>query len=391
VTDHNPTDPSVAGSAEQRARPDFLARLGLHWPCRVADVEAAYRAKVSEANLAAGGGGALEQLQTDYHRALELARFQTSRRQWLSATVERYAAQERIIAEVRRRGGSVELASIDWMHREIGEDFAQLLDTVVGIRLTGEKIGSRDVQFLIGHWQTLTALRRLDLSGSRIGNASVQALRIFTGIEELDLSGTLVGDGGGAHLVAMENLRRVGLAHTFVSWLGLLRLRLRRPGLEIVRRVDRDHPVARSKRWYRVVALALLVYLAASFTATHLPAVGRLPTPEWYVPFDKVAHFGMYGALAFLLSWFVALRTPDVEATAHGLWRYLVAWLVIAAYGMADEVTQPAFGRTFDLLDWGADLVGATCGLLAFSAAHLAYRRRAIGSRRGASKSGPNA
>ena len=95
-------------------------------------------------------------------------------------------------------------------------------------------------------------------------------------------------------------------------------------------------------------------YWALLCVATHLPPryVPRLGID------DKVEHFVAYGMLAGLLGltlWATFPRRP---------WLVWVVLLGGMAYGAIDEQTQPYFGRTCDLDDWIADVVGTTAGLL---------------------------
>jgi VanZ family protein len=47
--------------------------------------------------------------------------------------------------------------------------------------------------------------------------------------------------------------------------------------------------------------------------------------------------------------------------------RHLVwAWIVLAIYGVVEEMTQPPVGRVASIWDWIADVCGAGLGLLAF-------------------------
>jgi len=73
--------------------------------------------------------------------------------------------------------------------------------------------------------------------------------------------------------------------------------------------------------------------------------------------FDKVLHFSAYTGLGFLLSLsvFWSRKVP--------WWHFIVIFIVVAAFGGGDELTQPPFGRTADWFDWYADLSGAIVGV----------------------------
>ncbi|MBL8877663.1 MAG: VanZ family protein [Phycisphaerales bacterium] len=117
--------------------------------------------------------------------------------------------------------------------------------------------------------------------------------------------------------------------------------------------------------WYR---RALPTYWLSLFILTHLP---KLRIPGEIPQSDKIAHFGAYGLLAFLLWRFV--ETFGQPLTSKVAPRLLA---LIAAYGVIDEVLQGLVGRSSDAIDWAADMVGAV-GVLAF----LEWRRRADASR----------
>lgn len=372
---HHSDATDVAATQQHSAtdgRPDFLVRLGLLMPCSVEDVEAAYRDRAKRAHPDAGGSvDEFIQLQRDYENAREYARFHASRRGWLATVIERYAEQEEVVAEIRRRGGIVETKSNEWIAREIGADFAQVLDKVEGVRLGGSRIKRPDVEWLAEQSRVLGGLHRLDLSGARIGNAAVPALTRFPTLHELNLSGTFVSDRSLRALAGIKTLRRVHLARTLVSVVGLLRLRQMRPDLEIITRYPAGHPLAKYNRRYRWARQLVLVYLMGMLVATHMP-LPELPVepPTWrLVPFDKLAHFSIYAGFALLVAFLLALRNPE-RSTHIGLRvrGYIGLWLGIALWAAIDEMTQPWTGRSLDLRDWMADVLGATVGLAVFTA-----------------------
>lgn len=109
------------------------------------------------------------------------------------------------------------------------------------------------------------------------------------------------------------------------------------------------------RRWYRHALPAYWVFL---FTSTHLPRLRvPLPTPAA----DKVLHLAAFGLLAFLF-WRCAeaIRRP-VSPTF--VW---FALIVLAAYAAVDEYLQSFVGRSADLADWLANVVGigAVLGVL---------------------------
>jgi VanZ family protein len=105
---------------------------------------------------------------------------------------------------------------------------------------------------------------------------------------------------------------------------------------------------------------ALGGYWLALFIATHLP----LDTPLLPVEIDnvdKVYHFTAYAILAGLLATTWQLSS-GILTGRHLRW----AWVVLAIYGAADEITQIAVHRDCSTWDWCADVTGAAVGLVAF-------------------------
>ena len=105
--------------------------------------------------------------------------------------------------------------------------------------------------------------------------------------------------------------------------------------------------------WLLVTCAIILVSLSPP--AMVAPAIMRFGG-------DKIAHFAAYAALGFITflvfgSVFSSLRTQLSR-------RYLVTVLYCAAVGGALEVLQPAFGRTFLVLDFFVDIAGGAAGAL---------------------------
>lgn len=100
----------------------------------------------------------------------------------------------------------------------------------------------------------------------------------------------------------------------------------------------------------------LAVYWVALFTLTHLPSnpvLTHVVTVK-----DKSAHTIAFGLLAALLAFVVCLvrrRFGIREAVACGVG--------LALYAGFDELTQPIVGRSCDIYDWAADLIGIAGGL----------------------------
>jgi len=110
-------------------------------------------------------------------------------------------------------------------------------------------------------------------------------------------------------------------------------------------------------------------YWLALVVGTHLPPkFPGLPSERS----DKLAHFGAYMGLAWLLS--MAWQSSTGRLNGRHLW---FAWMAVILVAAADEMTQPLIGRVASRGDWLADAVGAAVGLAVFWASQrLAERKR---------------
>lgn len=107
--------------------------------------------------------------------------------------------------------------------------------------------------------------------------------------------------------------------------------------------------------WCWPIAIAILILVAS-----HRP---RLASPS-ITNIDKVTHFAVYGLLATLVC---RLGTGRRAA--------IVAWIVVAAFGVTDEWHQSFVpGRSTELADWIADALGAAVAVILYTRWH-AYRR----------------
>ena len=106
----------------------------------------------------------------------------------------------------------------------------------------------------------------------------------------------------------------------------------------------------RYRTWIRIV---LIVYWSALFLGTHVPTV---PAGVAKVS-DKLLHYLAYGGLAFLLAMDQNARGPLTGR------RRCQIFVIVAVYAALDELLQIPVGRTADVRDWVADILGAVCGL----------------------------
>jgi VanZ family protein len=109
----------------------------------------------------------------------------------------------------------------------------------------------------------------------------------------------------------------------------------------------------------RIWQLALAAYWLALLVATHLPREFPVLPPDRT---DKLVHVAAFA----VLGWLVA-ETWQRSAGRLNAAHLRAAWLAIALYAPADELTQPLFGRAASLADWLADAAGAALGLWLFA------------------------
>jgi len=99
--------------------------------------------------------------------------------------------------------------------------------------------------------------------------------------------------------------------------------------------------------------------------ATHLPAdnVEFIVRAADYGLFeldpDKLLHMAAYGVLGMLAALAYGGRWQTTLSAAIALFVLLTAW------GMVDELTQPLFGRFADSSDLAFDIIGSVIGLAA--------------------------
>lgn len=106
------------------------------------------------------------------------------------------------------------------------------------------------------------------------------------------------------------------------------------------------------RRKLNILALGLAIAIVLGlFVLGRLPGAGNLFLPPW----DKLAHFCVYGVLA------ICLRL----GTGNMPWKYVV--LITAAVGLLDEIDQAFIpGRTAAAADFLADLFGSLAGVAAY-------------------------
>ncbi|NBW87669.1 MAG: hypothetical protein EBR23_12820 [Planctomycetia bacterium] len=102
--------------------------------------------------------------------------------------------------------------------------------------------------------------------------------------------------------------------------------------------------------------MATAAYTLLLVCATHYPKPEQLLGP--HAPSDKTLHFLAYGGLGLLAA---------ATLAASGRWcmtRAIVLGAGLAAFGAADEITQPWFQRAAEPLDWVCDCLGIAAGIV---------------------------
>ena len=107
----------------------------------------------------------------------------------------------------------------------------------------------------------------------------------------------------------------------------------------------------------KLALLALVLYWPSLFILAHIPIPKLVRQADLS---DKTLHFLAYFILVFLL-WGTIRPYERVN------WRKAPVWVILAVvvwYGVLDEWTQGYAGRTPDVKDFAADLIGAGASLL---------------------------
>jgi VanZ family protein len=106
-----------------------------------------------------------------------------------------------------------------------------------------------------------------------------------------------------------------------------------------------------ARRWLPPALWAALILVLTS-----IPAPPDVPAGIPHL--DKVVHVLLYAGQGWLVARALRMRRPRT---------LLAALLGIAAFGAFDEWHQLFFARDPDMLDWIADMLGASIGIAAAS------------------------
>jgi hypothetical protein len=215
-------------------RPEFMVYLELLPPYSLDDVHKAYKAKALAVHPDRGGSTAdFLQLKRNYERAQEYVRFQEGRRNWLATQVEPYLHQQEVIAEVKHRGGRVEIETVEWMQRSFG-DFAALAERLRGISLRDSREGDAFLEYLAANASHLQYLSHLDLAGSAVTNAGLKHLLQLQNLDRISLAGTAVTGSALKRLAALEELEWLDVSGIPIGMLTRWHLRWILPRVKLV-------------------------------------------------------------------------------------------------------------------------------------------------------------
>jgi len=205
--------------ANEIERPPFMVTLGLMPPYMAEDIEKAYLARVKDIRPDLGGDPKpFYAVQTAYMQAKEYVKFRGDRRGWIAKRMEEYLGVQETIEGVKKFGGKVETNLMDWLQKSFG-DFAELTESILGIRLNESAQGEEFIEYLVSRRDTLLELRKLDLAGCAITDASVRQLSVFRRLQNLNLSRTPI-TWEALHVVQwLPELEEVHVDGTGLSWL----------------------------------------------------------------------------------------------------------------------------------------------------------------------------
>jgi hypothetical protein len=207
-------------------RPQFAVTLGILPPYTVDDVKRAYLDKVKDAHPDRGGDSAtFERIQSAFEQAQEYLRFRSDRRKWIAARMEEYLAEEGLMTRLRELGADVETVMLDWVRRSFG-DFADLTESIVGIRLANSPKIAELVETLVREQSSLAALKRLELPNCPVDDAIAWQLRPLKGLTHLDLSGTGITWRALSLVEFLPALVTFDVAGTSVGWWPRARLQM---------------------------------------------------------------------------------------------------------------------------------------------------------------------
>jgi hypothetical protein len=204
--------------ANEIERPPFMVTLGLMPPYMAEDIEKAYLARVKDIRPDLGGDPKpFYELQTAYMQAKEYVKFRGDRRGWIAKRMEEYLGVQETIEGLKKFDAQVDTTALDWLQKSFG-DFAELTESILGIQLIDSARGEEFIEYLVGQRDKLLELRKLDLTGCAITDASVRQLSVFRRLQDLNLSRTPI-TWEALHIVQwLPELEEVNVQNTGLGW-----------------------------------------------------------------------------------------------------------------------------------------------------------------------------
>jgi hypothetical protein len=211
--------PAPSKPAADYDRPDCMVKLGLLPPYTAEDVEKAYLFKIKDIRPDLGGDReAFYAVQNAYMQAKEYVKFRGDRRGWIAKRMDEYIELQEVIDRLQKFGAELETSSVDWLEKSFG-DFAELSESVIGIRLNGAANGDDVLDYLIANRDKLLELRKLDLEGCVVTDDRVRQLSVFRRLNEINLNRTPI-TWQALHIVEwLPELDTVHIEGTGLKWL----------------------------------------------------------------------------------------------------------------------------------------------------------------------------
>jgi len=204
--------------SQQDKRPDYMIELGLSPPYTQEDVKQAYFIKAKKVHP--DHGGTVEDfraLQEAFEQAKQYTEFRIDRRHWIASHMDAYLAVRRVVERLEQFGAKVTTNAVDWLEKSFG-DFAQLTETVTGVRLANSLRADELVAAMVEEHSALGSLTHLALPGCQLTDAAAQRLEAFQQLKHLDLSGTPVTNDALWFVDELPALESLNLAGTQVGW-----------------------------------------------------------------------------------------------------------------------------------------------------------------------------
>jgi hypothetical protein len=131
--------------------------------------------------------------------------------------MEEYVAVVELVDRLRKLGAEVDTSIVDWVKQSFG-DFANLTESVIGIRRTDTADVAELLDTLVRERKLLSGLKRLSLAGCRINDAAALQLRALKSLTELDLSRTQITKNSLALIDWLRQLESFNVDGTSVGW-----------------------------------------------------------------------------------------------------------------------------------------------------------------------------